>query len=133
MATPQLRCETDDDVTTLTGILKQYLRDLSEPLLTFDAYPHFMEAYQLPDLESRCKAMQPIIHQLPHGHQTTIRFLMRHWLNIHRAAAYNKMPSKNLAVVLGPNLMRTRDNDSGTEFMDMSSKNGVVELLISQA
>ncbi|KAJ1978142.1 Rho-type gtpase-activating protein [Dimargaris xerosporica] len=132
-ATPQLRCETEDDVTTLTSILKQYLRDLPEPLLTFDAYPKFIEAIHLPDLEARCKAIQPILHQLPHGHQTTMRFLMKHWLRVHRSAAHNKMPSKNLAVVLGPNLMRTKANDTGTEFKDMSAKNSVVELLISQA
>ncbi|KAJ1920009.1 Rho-type gtpase-activating protein [Tieghemiomyces parasiticus] len=132
-ATPRLRCATEDDVTTLTGVLKQYLRDLAEPLLTFDAYPQFMAAIQLPDVESRCKAMQPIIHQLPHGHQSTIRFLMRHWLNVARHAPHNKMPSKNLAVVLGPNLLRTRDGDSGAEFLDMGAKNSVVELLIAQA
>lgn len=33
--------------TFLLGVLKQYLRELPEPLLTFDLYPDFMAATQL--------------------------------------------------------------------------------------
>jgi len=33
-----------EDINIITGALKLYFRELPIPLITYDAYPHFMEA-----------------------------------------------------------------------------------------
>lgn len=36
-----------DDIHVITGVLKLYLRSLPIPLITFDAYPHFLTALSM--------------------------------------------------------------------------------------
>lgn len=42
----QQRNAKDHDPHTVAGCLKRYLRELPEPLLTYDLYPEFMSAVQ---------------------------------------------------------------------------------------
>jgi hypothetical protein len=48
--------------------------------------------------------------------------------SVEAQSSVNLMTFKNLAVVFGPTLMRSLDPDR--EFLDMGTKNGVVEFII---
>jgi hypothetical protein len=53
------------DVHAVSGLLKQFLRDLPEPLLTYDLYPHLIEAQSTPPTNPHpCFAQRMLLSQL---------------------------------------------------------------------
>jgi len=121
------------DVSTVTSVLKQYLRDLPNPLLTYEAYDNFLEIARMAPSDARLRMAESVLVSLPQANQDTIRYLMHHLARVAQRSARNLMNSKNLAVVFGPTILRGRDLDADQEFSDMASKNGVVEFLIREA
>uniref|UniRef100_A0A672SAP0 N-chimaerin n=1 Tax=Sinocyclocheilus grahami TaxID=75366 RepID=A0A672SAP0_SINGR len=67
-----------EDINVLTGALKLYFRDLPIPVITYDAYPRFIEAAKLTDPDQRLEALHEALKQLPPAHCETLRYLMAH-------------------------------------------------------
>lgn len=65
------------DVHVIASVLKSYLRDLPDPLLTFNLYDQFIAAAQRPTEETRKVAILNAINQLPEKHYLNLRYLMK--------------------------------------------------------
>lgn len=65
------------DVHVIAGVLKSYLRDLPDPLLTFHLYDQFIAAAQRPTEETRKMAILNAINQLPEKNYLNLRYLMK--------------------------------------------------------
>jgi len=107
----------EPDPHAITGLLKLYLRELPEPLLTFEKYDHFIASQANPVEWTRFKLLKHLINSLPKENQALLKTLMQHLVRVNTHADVNKMQMANLATIFGPNLLRERssDNSSGID------------------
>lgn len=71
------------------------------------------------------------LHDLPDHHFETLKFLLLHLKKVVEHSTTNKMEARNLAIVFGPTLVRTADDNMVTMVTDMSHQCRIVESLIS--
>ncbi|KAI9824396.1 MAG: Rho-type gtpase-activating protein [Thelocarpon impressellum] len=116
------------DITAVTSVLKQYLRRLPTPLLTYDIYDPMLESNSILDEEKRALAMRTAVQQLPQKHRDCLEFLVFHLARVATREKENLMTPKNLAVVFAPTIMR--DTSLEREMSDMHAKNAAIQFLI---
>uniref|UniRef100_A0A8C9TLR6 Chimaerin n=1 Tax=Scleropages formosus TaxID=113540 RepID=A0A8C9TLR6_SCLFO len=119
-----------EDINIITGALKLYFRDLPIPVITYDAYPRFIEAAKLTDTDERLEALHEALKLLPPAHCETLRYLMAHLKRVTQHEKDNLMNAENLGIVFGPTLMRAPDLDAMTALNDIRYQRQVVESLI---
>ncbi|KAJ8077137.1 Rho-type gtpase-activating protein [Marasmius tenuissimus] len=123
--------EKFNDICSVTSVLKTYLRSLPTPLLTHDLHDHFMSAVEIRDVPTKNSTLTELINNLPPEHYHTLRMLMLHLRRVRDRAEVNLMNARNLGVVFGPTLMRSRT--PGAEFSDMAGKALSVEWMVDNA
>ncbi|KAM6962152.1 LOW QUALITY PROTEIN: rho GTPase-activating protein 8-like [Tautogolabrus adspersus] len=95
------------DVHVPAVILKTFLRELPEPLLTFRVYNQVLELLSVESSlrVSRCKQ---IIESLPEQNFIVTKFLLCFLHTVSQESIVNKMSPSNLACVFGVNLLWPR-------------------------
>ncbi|KAJ1183712.1 hypothetical protein NDU88_000526 [Pleurodeles waltl] len=93
-----------DDIHAVCGLLKDFLRNLKEPLVTFHLHSHFLEAADIINEEDSKAEMCQVVMKLPLANRDTLAYLILH---LHRViqSAYCNMDRNNLARVFGPTLV----------------------------
>ncbi|XP_015433562.1 PREDICTED: rho GTPase-activating protein 100F [Dufourea novaeangliae] len=94
------------DINVITGVLKDYLRELPEPLFTKCLYQMMVDALAvcLPDdPQGNAKLMFSILDCLPEVNKCTLIYLLDHLAMV--VSQCNKMSPASLAVCFGPVLM----------------------------
>uniref|UniRef100_A0A3Q2YWA9 Chimerin 1 n=1 Tax=Hippocampus comes TaxID=109280 RepID=A0A3Q2YWA9_HIPCM len=119
-----------EDINIITGALKLYLRDLPVPVISYKAYPRFIEAAKLSDQDKKLEAFREALALLPASHNETLKYLMAHLKRVTQNEKSNRMNAENLAIVFGPTLMRSPDLDAMTALNDIRYQRQVVEVLI---
>ncbi|KAF9071136.1 hypothetical protein BDP27DRAFT_1322828 [Rhodocollybia butyracea] len=114
-----------NDICSVTSVLKTYLRSLPIPLLTYDLH----ETNRDPTLKN--SSLTELVNKLPSEHYHTVKILMLHLNRICQRSEVNLMNARNLGVVFGPTLMRSRN--PGAEFSDMAGKALTIEWLVESA
>ncbi|KAG6862218.1 hypothetical protein C0995_002148 [Termitomyces sp. Mi166 len=120
-----------NDICSVTSVLKNYFRSLPVPLLTYDLHDEFMAAVQIKDHATRDGTLLDLVNRVPDVHYYTLRMLMLHLHRVCDFADINKMNARNIGVVFGPTLMRSRD--PAQEFNDMAGKALTIEWLVENA
>ncbi|RYP24237.1 hypothetical protein DL765_000732 [Monosporascus sp. GIB2] len=115
------------DVNSVAGLLKQFLRDLPDPLLTGEHYADFIEAAKNDDDIVRRDSLHAIINGLPDPNYATLRALTLHLHRVMDNSAVNRMNSQNLAIVFGPTLMGT---GAGSNIADAGWQVRVVDTIL---
>ncbi|CAO0801319.1 unnamed protein product [Mucor circinelloides] len=123
--------ESVNDICAVTSVLKQYFRELPNPLLPFNLYSQFIDAVSNHVGQSKTDKFFELLSQLPKVNYDTLRLLIKHLYSVQKRHNENLMTTKNLAMVFGPTLLR--DVESSRDLVDMSYKNAVVEFLIINA
>lgn len=92
------------DIHVPAVILKTFLRELSEPLLTFDSFEAIL---RITSVESilRVTYCKEIVHKLPAHNYAVLKYLMCFLNLVHQESLSNKMTSFNLGCVFGLNLI----------------------------
>ncbi|KAM5173827.1 SH3 domain-binding protein 1 isoform 2-T2 [Callospermophilus lateralis] len=126
------------DPHAVAGALKSYLRELPEPLMTFDLYDDWMRAASLKEPAARLEALQEACHRLPQENLSNLRYLMKFLARLAQEQEVNKMTPSNIAIVLGPNLLWPPEKEGDQAQLDAASVSsiqvvGVVEALIQNA
>lgn len=93
-----------DDIHAITGLLKDFLRNLKEPLLTFRLNRPFMEAAEVSDDDNSIALMYQTIGDLPQPNRDTLAFLVLHLQRV-ADSLDTKMDIHNLARVFGPTIV----------------------------
>jgi len=96
------------DCNVLTGIIKDYLRELPEPLIPETALQIINAAKSAaisPDMNKRQDILCELLRKLPYGSRATLIYIMDHLIRIQEKRDINKMDISNLAVCFGPVLM----------------------------
>ena len=130
----KLDLESEDsvwEVKTITSAMKQYFRNLSTPLLTFKLHAEFLSAIKLDTYQKRIEALQELIAKLPDDHVVVLNILMMHLKNVASFAERNLMKESNLGVVLGPTLMRPKE-ETMAAIMSIKYQSVVVETMIKE-
>ncbi|XP_049812123.1 rho GTPase-activating protein 1-like isoform X1 [Schistocerca nitens] len=93
------------DVHLAAVILKTFLRELEEPLMTFDLYDEITQ-FQCIAKEERPRYVKILIlEKLPEDNYQILKYLVQFLSKVMDRCDLNKMTSSNLAVVFGPNLV----------------------------
>ncbi|KAN0038026.1 hypothetical protein ACTA71_000198 [Dictyostelium dimigraforme] len=100
------------DPHAVAGLLKLYLRELPDPLLTYEKYDNFIAAQSIDDFPSRIKLIKHLVKSLPPVNYSVLSYLMAFVGKVATHSAANKMQVHNLSTVFGPNLIKDRQ-DSG--------------------
>ncbi|XP_069833759.1 rho GTPase-activating protein 7 isoform X2 [Dendropsophus ebraccatus] len=117
-------CENSSDALMYEGqsaydvadMLKQYFRDLPEPLLTNKLSETFLQIYQYVPKDQRLQAIKAAIMLLPDENREVLQTLLYFLSDIAAAVDENQMTPTNLAVCLAPSLFHLntlkRENSS---------------------
>lgn len=117
----------------LTTLLKAFLRELPEPLLTFDAYDPLLHASLISDPEEQCQAAFSIIESLPRLNFTLAERLFFHLARVAHQESHNRMSCNSLAIVFSPCIIRSTRSLPVTESLnDVSRQTSVIEKVISR-
>ncbi|OWK63182.1 Rac GTPase-activating protein 1, partial [Lonchura striata] len=92
------------DIHVVCGVLKDFLRGLKEPLVTFSLHPAFLRAADIPDNAASDTALRHVVSKLPPANRDTLAFLMLHLLRVSHSPDC-KMDVLNLSRVFGPTLV----------------------------
>ncbi|XP_017271921.1 rho GTPase-activating protein 42 isoform X4 [Kryptolebias marmoratus] len=117
------------DNKTITSGLKNYLRCLSEPLMTFKFHKDFIMAVKSDDQNYRVCAVHALVHKLPERNREMLELLIKHLVTVSAQSQSNLMTVSNLGVIFGPTLMRSQE-ETVAAMMNIKFQNIVVEILI---
>ncbi|XP_058919140.1 rho GTPase-activating protein SYDE1 isoform X2 [Kogia breviceps] len=107
-------CLSEDlypDINVITGILKDYLRELPTPLITQPLYQVVLEAMarEPPSrAPSSTEGTRGLLSCLPDVERATLTLLLDHLRLVSSFHAHNRMTPQNLAVCFGPVLLPAR-------------------------
>ncbi|XP_052774579.1 rho GTPase-activating protein 100F-like [Mya arenaria] len=104
-ANVDLSPENVSDIHVITGVLKDYLRELPEPLVTNALYQMMLDALsvRLPgDPDGSATLMLSILECLPKSNQETMSMMLNHLHKMAVQSDKNKMGLDQLATCLGP-------------------------------
>ncbi|XP_072098270.1 rho GTPase-activating protein 44 isoform X4 [Mobula birostris] len=123
------------DPHAVAGALKSYLRELPEPLMTFELYDEWIQASNIQDQDKRLQALWNACEKLPKANYNNFRYLIKFLAKLTEYQDANKMTPGNMAIVLGPNLLWTANEGSMTELMTTVSIQivGIIEPIIQHA
>ncbi|XP_026759801.1 rho GTPase-activating protein 1-like [Galleria mellonella] len=85
-------------------LLKTFLRDLEEPLMTFDLYDEILKFQTWSNREKPRQVKILILERLPLDNYKLLKYIIQFLWKVQDRSCLNKMTSSNLAVVFGPNL-----------------------------
>ncbi|MGH0181258.1 UNVERIFIED_CONTAM: hypothetical protein FKN15_006346, partial [Acipenser sinensis] len=129
-APPDMDIDADMwDNKTVTSGLKNYLRCLSEPLMTFKFHKEFILAVKSDDQNYRVRAVHALLHKLPEKNREMLDILIKHLVTVSTHSQQNLMTVSNLGVIFGPTLMRSQE-ETVAAMMNIKFQNIVVEILI---
>jgi hypothetical protein len=86
------------DVNSVAGLLKQFFRELPDPLLTREFYSKFIDAARVDDDTMRRDSMHALINALPDPNYATLRALVLHLHRVQQSSEINRMSTANLGI-----------------------------------
>ncbi|XP_017339415.1 rho GTPase-activating protein 17a isoform X3 [Ictalurus punctatus] len=133
-STSQLE-EFYSDPHAVAGALKSYLRELPEPLMTYEFYDEWIQASNISDPDKRLQALWMTCDQLPKNNKANFRYLVKFLAKLAQESEINKMTPSNIAIVLGPNLLWAKTEGSLAEMAAATSVHVVtiIEPIIQHA
>lgn len=128
---------SDAGVFDFAGLLKQFLRELPEPLLTSRLQDNFLNCYDLSPPSKRISALLLLCHLLPSHSLSALQYICAFLRRVVDRSVHNKMDAANVAICLAPNIFHTSAaatvvGSDATKSM-LTRQACVVELLIDHA
>uniref|UniRef100_A0A3Q3FHY3 Myosin IXB n=1 Tax=Labrus bergylta TaxID=56723 RepID=A0A3Q3FHY3_9LABR len=130
---PHLVCLEDYPIHTVTGLVKQWLRELPDPLMTFTHYSDFLHSVELPEKQEQLHAVYKGLEELPPANFNTLERLVFHLVRVCKEEAHNRMSPNSLAIVFAPCILRCPDNaDPLLSMKDVAKTTTCVEMIINE-
>ncbi|XP_068592836.1 rho GTPase-activating protein 44-like isoform X2 [Cebidichthys violaceus] len=127
--------EYSADPHAIAGALKSYLRELPEPLMSYELYNDWIQASNIQDQDKRLQALLNACEKLPTANNNNFKYLIKFLSKLTEDQDVNKMTPGNIAIVLGPNLLWMHNEGNITEMMTTVSLQivGIIEPIIQHA
>ncbi|XP_027875163.1 unconventional myosin-IXb isoform X2 [Xiphophorus couchianus] len=130
---PENACLDNYPIHTITGLVKRWLRELPEPLITFSLYNDFLHAAELPENQERIRAVYQKVDELPPANYNTLERLIFHLVKVAKEEKHNKMSPTSLAIVFAPCILRSADTSDPLLCMkDVPKSTLCLEILINE-
>ncbi|RZB89838.1 rac GTPase-activating protein 1 [Asbolus verrucosus] len=125
-------CLNKIDVHIICGVVKDFLRSLNEPLLTYGLWRNFVQTVEAKDPVDVLPAIYQTISQLPPPNRDTLAYMILHLQKISEAKEC-KMSVSNLAKIFGPTIVgySSEDPDPSELLHETLQMNIVMEHLIN--
>ncbi|XP_061451925.1 unconventional myosin-IXa isoform X5 [Rhineura floridana] len=121
----------DYNIHVIASVFKQWLRDLPNPLMTFELYEEFLRAMGLHERKEAIRGVYSVIDQLSRTHLNTLERLIFHLVRIALQEETNRMSPNALAIVFAPCILRCPDTtDPLQSAQDVSKTISCVELIV---
>ncbi|XP_074248829.1 unconventional myosin-IXa isoform X7 [Saimiri boliviensis] len=121
----------DYNIHVIASVFKQWLRDLPNPLMTFELYEEFLRAMGLQERKETIRGVYSVIDQLSRTHLNTLERLIFHLVRIALQEDTNRMSANALAIVFAPCILRCPDTtDPLQSVQDISKTTTCVELIV---
>lgn len=105
-----------NDVHTVAGVFKLYLRMLSEPVIPFNLYDEFIASNTIQDVSRKLKIFTELLTQLPDENVSTLNVVIDLLVTVAKHSDVNLMNVANCAMVFAPSLLKKMEKN--TEHMD---------------
>ncbi|EIW71035.1 hypothetical protein TREMEDRAFT_27278 [Tremella mesenterica DSM 1558] len=92
------------DPHAIAGLLKTYLRELPQSVLTRELHSRFLSVMDLIDSNSRVMELRRLVTDLPSSNYILLRALTAHLILIVGNSMKNKMTLRNIGIVFSPTL-----------------------------
>ncbi|KAF4089449.1 hypothetical protein AMELA_G00066160 [Ameiurus melas] len=128
---PQSAVLDNYQIHTVTGLIKCWLRELPDPLMTFNLYNDFLYAADVPETSERLRAIYRKLEELPAPNYTTLERLIFHLVRVAKEESHNRMSANALAIVFAPCVLRCPDvSDPLLSMRDLPKTTLCLEVLI---
>ncbi|KAL5274802.1 RALBP1 family protein [Megaselia abdita] len=98
----ECKCLEDFDIPTACGLLKLFLEELPEPVLTTDLTSQFEEASAIEVTKQQEHLLTNLINLLPKYNRTLLCWIFLHFESVIRNGSINKMNAQSLSMLLSP-------------------------------
>lgn len=93
----------------MANFLKEIMRELTEPVVPFENYPAFRDLPKSLKPEDKVEYIVRELRSLPELNRSTLLYLARFFTEVATHSVDNLMNQYNLAVIITPNLFRSRE------------------------
>jgi Rho GTPase-activating protein 1 len=102
------------DIHIPAAILKSFLRQLPEPLLTYDLYDHIIHVQSMEVGERLVEMRRILTEELPADNYYVLKYVVHFLTEVAAKSDVNRMTAENLSIVFGPNLLWSKNEASLT-------------------
>ena len=95
---------SDFSVHTLTGVIKDFLRSLTEPLVPHSMWYMFTDAASNPGMANGESYLYQAVSELPKPNRDTLAYIISHLQKVAESVDA-KMPVTNISKILGPTII----------------------------
>ncbi|KAJ2995904.1 hypothetical protein HDV02_000304 [Globomyces sp. JEL0801] len=127
------------EISAITSVLKQFLRELPDSLICSKIYKDITAAMRKEPSPERELEMESLIKQCPKENLSTLSYLIHHlhrynhqtdFYRVQLNSVKNLMVAANLGMVFGPNLLKSIVQTAQNDIIDSNIKANIVEHLI---
>mmetsp|Transcript_17354 Transcript_17354/g.27722 ORF Transcript_17354/g.27722 Transcript_17354/m.27722 type:complete len:743 (-) Transcript_17354:274-2502(-) len=112
-----------DDVHNAAACLKQWLRELPEPLIPFEKYKEFLAA-------STTEEYRVLMKKIPEQNRQLLTYLCTFLERLSVNHEITRMHTKNIALVFAPNILRPKVEDAMEAFQSSDKKIDTFSVII---
>ncbi len=95
---------SDYEPAVVASVLKLYIRELPDPVLTENLMPKFEQVSSLPHPQQRIEGMKGLIGALPEANRALLTWVFVHMGHVIERERFNKMTLQNVSIVLSPTM-----------------------------
>ncbi|KAK5658848.1 hypothetical protein OQA88_1660 [Cercophora sp. LCS_1] len=92
------------DIHAVAGLLKMYLRELPNTILTSDLRIEFIGVTEMTDKNEKIAALSELVERLPQANAALLKYLIAFLIRIIDHSDVNKMTVRNVGIVFSPTL-----------------------------
>ncbi|XP_057582754.1 protein FAM13A isoform X2 [Hippopotamus amphibius kiboko] len=112
----------DGDVCAAASLLKLFLRELPESVITSALKPRFIQLFQDDRNDAQESSLRALIRELPDTHYCLLKYLCQFLTKVAKHHVQNRMNVHNLATVFGPNCFHVPPGLEGMKEQDLCNK-----------
>ncbi|XP_069711749.1 protein FAM13A isoform X5 [Phaenicophaeus curvirostris] len=113
----------DGDVYSAASLLKLFLRELPDGIITSALHPRFIQLYQdtRNDMQKESN-LKELLKELPEAHYCLLKYLCQFLIKVAEHHVENRMNLCNLATVFGPNCFHVPSGFEGVKEQEICNK-----------
>ncbi|KAM9965981.1 hypothetical protein ACTFIR_006165 [Dictyostelium discoideum] len=115
----------------VTSVLKLYLRELPEPLFTFNSYEALIVSHGISDADMRLTMIKSIIQKIVPHHLVVLEYLFAFLARVAKSSINgNNMDSSNLAIIFAPTLLKSKSETPEKLIADSPRSTSIIKIII---